>query len=114
MIWGAVTALLTGLWWIGALLAPPLPVPPAPAEAGPPPVPSRLPRRRATRATLLPSLLLPVVPLVAVRTIDAHAGVLQPAMPAVTALTVLFGLFLLRSWLGGLFEAGGIAGPRQL
>ncbi|WP_405779546.1 hypothetical protein [Streptomyces sp. NBC_00859] len=121
VIWASLTALLTALWWIGALLAPPLTAPPltAPplsADSVPAPVavPERLPRRRATRATLLPSLLLALLPLAVVRTIGAHAGPLEPAMTAATVLAVLVSLFLLRVWLVGLAGRSPHSGPREL
>ncbi|WP_405777439.1 hypothetical protein [Streptomyces sp. NBC_00859] len=72
------------------------------------------PRRRTTRATLLPSLLMAVLPLAVVRTIGAHAGPLAPAVPALTGLAVLVSLFLLKFWLAGLTGAGGPAGPAEL
>ncbi|WP_159007050.1 hypothetical protein [Streptomyces sp. NRRL S-813] len=88
-----------------------------PSGAGrlrPGPVPARLPRRRSTRATLLPSLFLVVLPLVVVRTIGAHAGPLEPAMTAFTVPAAAVSLVLLRLWLGGLAGGGGSAGPQDV
>ncbi|WP_299532202.1 hypothetical protein [uncultured Streptomyces sp.] len=116
----ALTAVFTALWWIGALLAPPLVLPPPPAAPGsavvPAVVPARLPRRRGIRPTLLAGLMLAALPLVVIRTIDAHPGPLEPAMPLLTGFVGLLSLFLLRTWLVSLADGlgGPHAGPAEL
>ncbi|MFJ8397889.1 hypothetical protein [Streptomyces sp. NPDC094144] len=112
--YAVLTALLTVLWWIGALLAPPLTAPPLPAGPGSGNVPARLPRLRTTRATMLPALFLAVFPLVVVRTIGAHAGPLDPLMPLLTGVAALLCLLMLRGWLGALNSGSAHSGPAEL
>ncbi|WP_406100462.1 hypothetical protein [Streptomyces sp. NBC_01013] len=113
--YAALTALLTTFWWVGALLAPPLILPPLSAEPGRAAVPARLPRRRRVRATLVPGLMLSALPLVVARTIGAHAGPLAPAMNLITVVAGFVSLYLLRLWVVSLFAAGGPhAGPAEL
>ncbi|MCX4772532.1 hypothetical protein OG322_24890 [Streptomyces sp. NBC_01260] len=114
VIYAVLTALLTALWWAGALLAPPLTAPALSDGPGSASVPERLPRRRMTRATLLPSLFMSVLPLVVVRTIGAHAGPLEPVMPLFLAVAALISLFLLRGWLSGLIGGSAHSGPAEL
>lgn len=114
VVYAALTALLTVLWWAGAALAPPLAAPPLPHGTGFVPVPAQLPRRRLTRATLTPSLFMAVLPLVVVRTIGAHAGPLDPVMPLLIAVAALLSLLLLRGWLSGLTGGSAHSGPAEL
>ncbi|MGW0672105.1 hypothetical protein [Streptomyces sp. NPDC002746] len=114
VLYAVLTVLLGILWWAGALLAPPLTAPSPPHGTGFVPVPARLPGRRMTRATLMPSLFMAVLPLVVVRTIGAHAGPLEPVMPLLIAVAALLSLLLLRAWVSGLTGGSAHSGPAEL
>ncbi|MFG3137106.1 hypothetical protein ACGFZA_12895 [Streptomyces sp. NPDC048211] len=113
--YAVLTAFLTTLWWVGALLASPLVLPPLSADPGRAAIPARLPRRRRMRAMLIPGFMLSVLPLVVARTIGAHAGPLAPAMNLITVVAGFVSLYLLRLWVVSLFAGGGPhAGPAEL